>query len=131
MILLDTNICIYLINNRPAEVLARFRQFGLGEIGLSSVVAAELAFGVAKSASVRNRNALEVFLAPLEILPFDEAAVWAYGDLRADLERRGESIGSLDTMIAAHALSLNALLVTNNTREFVKVKGLQLDNWVS
>ena len=131
MILLDTNICIYLINNRPAEVLALFRQFGLGEIGLSSVVAAELAFGVAKSASVRNRNALEVFLAPLEILPFDEAAVWAYGDLRADLERRGESIGSLDTMIAAHALSLNALLVTNNTREFVKVKGLQLDNWVS
>ena len=130
MILLDTNICIYLINNRPPEVLARFRQFGLGEIGISSVVAAELAFGVAKSASARNRHALEVFLAPLEILPFDEAAVWAYGDLRADLERRGESIGSLDTMIAAHALSLNALLVTNNTREFAKVKGLLLDNWV-
>ena len=71
-----------------------------------------------------------MFLAPLEILPFDEAAVWAYGDLRADLERRGESIGSLDTMIAAHALSLNALLVTNNTPEFAKVKGLLLDNWV-
>ena len=131
MILLDSNICIYLINKRPPEVLARFRQFGLGEIGISSVVAAELAFGAAKSpSSVRNRHALEVFFAPLEILPFDEAAVWAYGDLRADLERRGESIGSLDTMIAAHALSLNAVLVTNNAREFAKVKGLKLDNWV-
>lgn len=131
MILLDSNICIYLINNRPPEVLARFRQFGLGEIGISSVVAAELAFGAAKSASsVRNRHALEVFFAPLEVLPFDEAAVWAYGDLRADLERRGESIGSLDTMIAAHALSLNGVLVTNNIREFAKVKGLKLDNWV-
>ncbi len=130
MILLDTNTCIYVINNKPPEVFLRFRRFVLGEIGVSSVVAAELAFGAAKSASARNRHALELFLAPLEILPFDEAAVWAYGDLRADLERRGESIGSLDTMIAAHALSLNALLVTNNTREFAKVKGLQLDNWV-
>jgi tRNA(fMet)-specific endonuclease VapC len=71
-----------------------------------------------------------MFLAPLTILPFDDAAVWAYGDLRADLERRGTPIGSLDTMIAAHALSLQALLVTNNTREFAKVPGLQLDNWV-
>ena len=72
-----------------------------------------------------------MFLAPLAILPFDDAAVWAYGDLRADLERRGTSIGALDTMIAAHALSQQALLVTNNTREFAKVPGLQLDNWVA
>ena len=111
-------------------MLVRFRQFRLGDIGISSVVAAELAFGVAKSASARNRHALKVFLAALEILPFDEAAVWAYGDLRADLERCGESIGSLATMIAAHALSLNALLVSNNSLEFAKVKGLQLNNWV-
>lgn len=103
----------------------------LGDIGLCSVVAAELAFGVAKSGSVRNRQALEMFLAPLSILPFDAPAVWAYGDLRADLERRGTPIGSLDTMIAAHALSQQATLVTNNTREFANVKGLQLDNWVS
>ena len=72
-----------------------------------------------------------MFLAPLAILPFDDAAVWAYGDLRADLERRGTSIGALDTMIAAHALSQQALLVTNDTREFAKVTGLQLDNWAS
>ncbi|MEY4884300.1 MAG: hypothetical protein RIS34_2154, partial [Pseudomonadota bacterium] len=65
------------------------------------------------------------------IFPFDAPAVWAYGDLRANLERRGTPIGSLDTMIAAHALSQQALLVTNNTREFAKVPGLQLDNWVA
>ena len=131
MILLDTNICIYIINAKPAAVLERFRQYRLGDIGLCSVVAAELAFGVAKSGSTRNRQALEMFLAPMAILPFDAAAIWAYGDLRADLERRGTPIGSLDTMIAAHALSLQALLVTNNTREFAKVPGLQLDNWVA
>ena len=106
MILLDTNICIYIINAKPPVVLARFQQYQLGDIGVCSVVAAELAFGVAKSGSARNRQALEMFLAPLTILPFDTAAVWAYGDLRADLERRGTPIGSLDTMIAAHALRL-------------------------
>ena len=131
MILLDTNICIYIINAKPPAVLARFRQYRMGDIGLCSVVAAELAFGVAKSESTRNRQALQMFLAPLTIMPFDAAAVWIYGDLRADLERRGTPIGSLDTMIAAHALSQQALLVTNNTREFAKVPGLQLDNWVA
>ena len=130
MILLDTHICIHIINAKPPAVLARFQQYRLGDIGLCSVVAAELAFGVAKSGSARNRQALEMFLAPLTISPFDAAAVWAYGDLRADLKRRGTPIGSLDTMIAAHALSQQAMLVTNNTREFAKVPGLQLDNWV-
>jgi tRNA(fMet)-specific endonuclease VapC len=131
MILLDTNICIYIINTKPPAVLARFQQYRLGDIGLCSVVAAELAFGVAKSGSALNRQALEMFLAPLTILPFDESAAWAYGDLRADLERCGTPIGSLDTMIAAHALSQQALLVTHNTREFAKVPGLQLDDWVA
>jgi tRNA(fMet)-specific endonuclease VapC len=130
MILLDTNICIHIINAKPAAVLARFHRFRLGEIGLCSVVAAELSYGVAKSGSERNRRALEMFLAPLEIIPFDEKAVWAYGELRADLERLGQPIGSLDTMIAAHALSLNDVLVTNNTREFSRVRGLRLENWV-
>ncbi len=129
MILLDTNICIYIINTKPAGVLQRFQQYRLGDIGVCSVVAAELAYGVAKSGSSRNREALEMFLAPITILPFDEAAVWAYGKLRAELERMGTPIGSLDTMIAAHALSQQSLLVTNNTREFSKVPGLQLDNW--
>jgi tRNA(fMet)-specific endonuclease VapC len=130
MILLDTNICITIINAKPPAVLERFKNYRLGEIGVCSVVAAELAFGVAKSGSARNRQALEMFLAPLTILPFDERAAWAYGDLRAELERRGTPIGSLDTMIAAHSLSLQAKLITNNSREFAKVPGLHVDNWV-
>ncbi len=129
MFLLDTNICIYIINNRPPEVLARFQAYRLGEVGICSVVAAELAYGVAKSGSARNRSALEMFLAPLEVLPFDEAAVWVYGDLRAELQRQGQPIGALDTMIAAHALSLDASLVSHNTREFARVPGLRLENW--
>ena len=130
MILLDTNICIHVINAKPPAVLERFRQHRMGEIGLCSVVAAELAYGVAKSGSARNRQALEMFLAPLIILPFDDAALWAYGDLRAELERKGTPIGALDTMIAAHALSQQSTLVTNNTREFARVPGLALENWV-
>lgn len=131
MILLDTNICIYIINAKPPAVLARFQQYRMGDVGLCSIVAAELAYGVAKSGSARNRQALEMFLAPLAILPFDDAAVWAYGDLRADLEQLGTPIGALDTLIAAHALSQHATLVTSNTREFAKVPGLQLDNWAA
>jgi tRNA(fMet)-specific endonuclease VapC len=129
MILLDTNICIYLINARPTKVLAHFQQYRLGEIGLCSIVAAELTYGVAKSQSARNRAALEMFLAHLDILPFDERAIWVYGELRAELERLGQPIGALDTMIAAHALSSDAILVTNNTREFSRVAGLRLENW--
>nr|WP_244618268.1 type II toxin-antitoxin system VapC family toxin [Rhodoferax sediminis] len=127
--MLDTNICIYVINARPPAVLARFRQERMGNIGISSVTAAELAFGVAKSGSARNREALEMFLAPLDVLPFDASTIWQYGELRAGLERRGQPIGALDTMIAAHALASNTVLVTNNTREFARVPGLRLENW--
>jgi tRNA(fMet)-specific endonuclease VapC len=127
LILLDTNICIHIINAKPPAVLQRFLDYRMGEIGLCSVVAAELAYGVAKSGSTRNRQALDLFLAPLAILPFDETALWCYGDLRADLERQGTPIGALDTLIAAHALSLQATLVTNNLKEFERVPGLQLD----
>ena len=130
MILLDTNICIYIINAKPPTVLQRFRDYRMGEVGVCTVVAAELAFGVAKSGSARNRHALELFLAPLTLMPFDEAAVWAYGTLRSELERQGKQIGALDTMIGAHALSQQATLVTNNTSEFARVPGLRLDNWV-
>lgn len=127
--MLDTNICIYVINSRPAMVLERFRLERLGDIAISSVTAAELAFGVAKSGSARNRQALEMFVSILEIMPFDESAIWHYGDLRTELERRGQPIGTLDTMIAAHALTSNTILVTNNTREFEHVPGLRLENW--
>jgi len=130
MILLDTNICIYIINAKPPQVTARFRDHRLGEIGISSVVAAELAYGVAKSTSARNRRALDMFLSPLEIMPLDHDVVWVYADLRVQLERTGQPIGALDTLIAAHALSLNATLVTNNSKEFERVPGLRLENWV-
>ena len=127
--LLDTNICIYVINERPARVIARFRKHPIGNVGVSSITAAELAYGVAKSGSVRNREALEAFLLPLEVTPFDAQSALAYGEVRADLERRGSPIGPLDLLIAAHALSLGAVLVTNNLREFKRVGGLRCENW--
>ena len=110
-------------------MLEHFDRMALTDIGVSSITAAELAFGVAKSRSARNRAALEGFLLPLEIAEFDLSAAFAYGDLRAELERRGEPIGPLDLQIAAHALSLKTILVTNNEREFRKVPGLTLENW--
>lgn len=127
--LLDTNICIYIINAKPPKVLDRFREENLGVIALSSVSAAELAYGVIKSGSERNQRALEMFLSPLEILPFEEKAIWEYGRVRSGLEKLGQPIGALDTMIAAHALSIDAILVTNNTREFSRVHRLRLENW--
>lgn len=127
--LLDTNICIYLINQRPASVLTHFRACGAGEVGISVVTALELAFGVEKSGSVRNKQALEKFLAPLEIAPLDVSALWHYAQCRTALEKQGKPIGALDLQIAAHALALDCVLVTNNLREFERVAGLRLENW--
>lgn len=131
-VLLDTNICIYLIRERPPEVLRRFEDHAVGDIGLSSVTAAELYFGARKSQRPdQNVQALEQFLLPLEIAGFGHAAAAAYGGIRASLEQRGAPIGSLDTLIAAHAVSLDVTLVTNNVREFERVPGIRLDNWAS
>ncbi|MBU3633811.1 type II toxin-antitoxin system VapC family toxin [Polynucleobacter sp. AP-Feld-500C-C5] len=130
MILLDTNICIYIINQKPPSVLERFKSFQSGEIGISTIVAAELAYGVEKTNSIRNKQALNLFLAPMTIVPFDTNCIWAYATLRAQLEKQGQPIGSLDTMIAAQALALDLPLVTNNLKEFSRVSGLKLENWV-
>ena len=127
--MLDTNICIYAIKNRPASVLAALRAKQSGGIGISSISVAELYFGAEKSGSPRNLQALQHFLEPLEIADFDLAAAQAYGKLRHTLEGTGIPIGPLDTQIAAHALVLGVCLVTNNTREFERVPGLQLENW--
>ena len=129
MILLDTNTCIYIINNRPPNVLERFRKYKAGEVGISSIAASELAYGVAQSGSVKNRTALEMFLAPMQILPFDSQCLWFYADLRASLEKQGLSIGPMDTLIAAQALSIDGTLVTNNIKEFMRVPKLKLENW--
>jgi tRNA(fMet)-specific endonuclease VapC len=128
--LLDTNICIYIINRRPPKVFDHFAGLTFGQVAISSITGAELQFGVAKSGSSRNLQALEKFLAPLDIHPFDAAAMRRYGPLRADLERLGQPIGALDTLIAAHALALGATLVTNNVREFERVPELAVENWL-
>lgn len=130
--LLDTNICIYLIRQSSPEVLKRFEEFEVGEIGLSVVSVAELRYGVEKSTRPeQNRQALEKFLLPLEITSFDGEATRAYARIRASLEQRGMQIGPLDTLIAAHAVSLSATLVTNNTREFERVPDLALEDWTA
>ena len=128
--LLDTNICIYLIKRKPQKVLDRLRATKISEVAISSVTLAELEYGVAKSSRPQeNGDALAAFIAPLEILHFDETAATCYGTLRANLERQGRPIGSLDMLIAAHALSLGCTLVTNNEREFSRVSGLRIENW--
>lgn len=129
--LLDTNICIYLIKRRPPEVRRRFAGLAYGDVCLAAITVAELEYGVAKSAQPeRNAAALQGFLLPLEVLPFDAAAAACYGALRADLERRGLVIGSMDMLIAAQALAAGLVLVTNNAREFSRVPGLYCENWV-
>jgi len=130
MYMLDTNICIYLIKNNPPHVRAYFERLQPGEILLSSIVLAELMYGVSKSMhSERNRAALEMFLMALEMTVFDAHAAEAYGDIRANLERAGNTIGGNDLLIAAHALSLDVTLVTNNEREFSRVSDLNTVNW--
>lgn len=128
--LLDTNTCIYIINRRPSQVFERFAGLRMGDVAISSISGAELNFGVAKSGSQRNMDALTKFLAPLDVKPFDDAAMSKYGPLRAHLERAGMPIGALDLLIAAHALALGSTLITNNLREFSRVPGLGLANWV-
>jgi tRNA(fMet)-specific endonuclease VapC len=128
--LLDTNICIYIMNKRPAKVINKFKQREVGEIGLSSITVSELQYGVAKSNQRElNRQRLNEFIAPLDILTYDELAAEAYGNIRIQLEKSGQTIGPLDTLIAAHALSRNLILVTNNETEFQRVKNLKVVNW--
>ena len=129
-VMLDTNICIYLIKQKPASVLAHFEQYALGEIGISSISVAELQFGVSNSQKQQqNQTALDLFLAPLEIVDFDVRAAQVYGRIRAHLAQQGSPIGAYDMLIAAHAQSLDVTLVTNNLREFSRVPKLRLENW--
>jgi tRNA(fMet)-specific endonuclease VapC len=129
--MLDTNICIYLIKKKPPGVLKKLAEHKISEVGISAITVAELEYGVEKSAQTdKNRDALAEFLAPFEIMPFDERASLEYGRIRAHLERKGTLIGSMDMLIAAHAQSLGVTLVTNNAKEFKRVPHLQVENWV-
>jgi len=128
--MLDTNICIYLIKQKPEKVLRRFNNHSMGDIGISSITLAELRFGVEKSQQIQNnRQALEEFILPLEIADFDEKAATMYGTVRAALEKAGTPVGSMDMLIGAHALSLNLTLVTNNVREFKQIHNLKVVDW--
>lgn len=130
--LLDTNICIYVIKRKPIDVIKRFSQARISQIGISSITLSELLYGVSKSSKPeQNYMALVQLVAPLEILPYNNEAAQYYGNLRAHLEKQGTTIGSLDMLIAAHALSLAYTLVTNNEKEFMRVPGLKLENWAS
>jgi len=129
--MLDTNICIYIIRKQPENVLKKFKHLKLGDVCLSSVTMAELQYGVEKSQhQKKNSTALEEFAVPLEIMPFDEEVSFYYGRIRAGLEKKGRLIGALDTMIAAHALCLGSILVTNNQKEFKRVPNLKIEDWV-
>lgn len=130
-LMLDTNICIAIIKQKPIDILQKFSAYQVGDICISSVTLAELRYGVAKSQyQEKNQTALDEFILPLEVAHFDEAAASVYGALRASLEKKGTPIGALDTMIGAHALSLNLTLVTNNTKEFNRIVGLKVIDWI-
>ena len=128
--MLDTNIVIYVIKRRPIEVLEVFNRHA-GQMSISSITLAELLHGVEKSA-MPDHNLLQVedFISRLEVLPYSDKAAAHYGDIRADLERKGTIIGVNDLHTAGHARSEGFTLVTNNTREFERVDALRLANWV-
>ena len=128
--MLDTNICIYAIKQKPEKVFQKLQKMDPKDVCISSVTYAELVCGVEKSEAVdKNRLALSLLLANIEILNFDTHAADEYGKVRADLEKRGIPIGPLDMLIAGHARSLGYTVVTNNIREFSRVKNLKTANW--
>jgi tRNA(fMet)-specific endonuclease VapC len=128
--LLDTNICIYLIKNRSHEVLEKFRKYKPKDIAISSITVFELEYGIQKSQyPEQSRKALSKFLIPLNMVMFDEAAASESAVIRAELEKRGTPIGPFDLLIAGIAQSMDMTLVTNNIKEFNRVKKLKLENW--
>lgn len=131
MYLLDTNICIYIINNNPRTVVEKIKTFEPDQIKISAISVAELEYGIAKSKyRQKNRSALLDFLSAFSIIPFDDNDAEVFGLIRADLERRGQIIGSYDMEIAAQAIAKHYTLVSNNTAEFERIPMLQLQNWI-
>ena len=128
--MLDTNICIYIIKERSEQVIERLRHTRISDVGVSTITLSELEYGAAKSSRPeQNKVAILEFLAPLEILPYDDMAAREYGKTRAYLEKQGTPVGSMDMLIAAHALSLKCILVTNNESEFRRIPALKIENW--
>ena len=130
--MLDTSMCVELLRDRAPRALARMRSLEVDEVAISSITLAELQYGVAKSVNPAKHAVLLVeFCAPLDILSFDAPAAETYGRVRTTIERDGTPIGPLDTLIASHALAVNATLVSTNEREFCRVPGLRVENWIS
>jgi tRNA(fMet)-specific endonuclease VapC len=129
--LLDTNICIYLIKKRPLEVIERFRQHPPRDVAISTITLFELQYGIEKSKYwQRSENALTKFLLPLNLIKFDRSSAVEAAAIRAELEKKGMVIGPYDMLIAGLAKSLDMILVTNNTKEFERIVGLNLENWI-
>ena len=128
--MLDTNICIYIMKNKPEKVLRRFKEELNNGIGISSITLAELEYGMKHSSNpAQNERALLRFLVPLSVLPFGAGAASEYGAIRTFLQNNGTPMGPLDMLIAAHAKSEGLVMVTNNVREFERVPGLEIENW--
>ena len=129
--MLDTNICIYIIKNKPLNVRKKFESYGFGEIAIQSITVAELYYGVYKSFKTeQNLLSLNNFLSPFNIIEFDIECALAYGKIRAELENKGQIIGSMDMLIASCSLAKNFTLITNNLKEFKRIKGLKVENWI-
>jgi len=131
MYLLDTNICIYIINKNPRMVVEKIKTLKTNQVKLSAISVGELEYGISKSKyRERNRNALIDFVSAFDIIPFDDTDAEVFGLIRADLEKRGQLIGPYDMQIAAQAIAKDLILVTNNTGEFERIRGLKLENWI-
>ncbi len=131
MVLLDTNICIHIINNSPRQVIEKIKSLEPPEVKLSSISVGELEYGVSKSKNrEKNRSALLLFLSAFDIVDFNDTDAEIFGIIRARLERKGKTIGPYDIQIASQAISRDLILVTNNVREFSRIDGLKLENWV-
>ena len=129
--LLDTNICIYIAKNRPDAVLKRFQQLSVGDVAMSVITHGELCYGACKSRRREEaQKALGELAAMIPVLPLTSQVGERYGEIRSGLENSGRLIGNNDLWIAAHALGLGVALVTNNAREFARVPGLEVENWV-
>ena len=128
--MLDTNICIYAMKSQVA-VLRKFSEYGPQKLAISSLVAAELAFGVEKSQRLaENKRSLKLFLDAMTIVAWDESAVWHFAEHRKKLQQAGTPIGEIELLLASQALAMDTIFVTNNTREFERIEGLKLENWV-
>lgn len=130
--LLDTNICIYISKKKPQSVLEKFEQIEVGTVGMSIITYGELLYGAQKSQHPKKTfSVLDELTGLIPSLPMPTQAAKHYGEIRHKLEKKGKIIGNNDLWIAAHALALDLIIVTNNTKEFARIPHLQLENWVS